>query len=109
MRRRLTVLLLATLGALGALAPSASAAAPAAAVQTTCVPAPEVSGFTITSLRESGIGCHHAGELAIHLIRHGTAPADWTCTLTIIGRNVTRNCVNRHFSDHTLGLTYFVH
>jgi hypothetical protein len=52
MRRRLTVLLLATLGALGALAPG---------------------------------------------------------TLTIIGRNVTRNCVNRHFSDHTLGLTYFVH
>ena len=108
MRRRLTVLLLASLGVLGALAPSASAAAHASAVETTCVP-PAVDGFTITSLHESGIGCHHADELAIHLIRHGTAPADWTCTLTIGGRHVTRNCVNHHFSDHTLRLTYFVH
>jgi len=104
--RRLIVLLLATLGVPVALAASS---APAAAVETTCVPAPQVAGFTITSLRESGIGCHHAGELAVHLIRHGTAPTDWTCTLTIIGRNVTRNCVNRQFADRTLGLTYFVH
>src|SRR5262249_59325300 len=112
MRRRLTVLLLAALGvpgALGALGALPASAAPAPAAQTTCVPAPQVDGFTITSLSQSGIGCHHAGELAIHLIRHGTAPADWTCTSTIIGRNVTRTCVNRHFSDHTLGLTYFVH
>jgi len=108
MRRRLTVLLVAALCVAGALA--ASAAAPAQTpVQTQCVPAPVVAGFTITSLRESGIGCHHAGELAIHLIRHGTAPADWTCTLTISGRNVTRNCTNKHFSDQTLHLAYFVH
>jgi hypothetical protein len=106
MRRRLTVPLLATLGILGGLA---AAAAPAAAVETPCVPAPQVSGFTITSLSESGIGCHHAGELATHLIRHGTAPVDWTCTLTIIGRNVSRRCVNLHFSDRTLSLSYFVH
>ena len=76
--------------------------------ETTCTP-PAVEGFTITSLHEAGIGCHHAGELAIHLIRHGAAPADWTCTVTINLRHVSWHCVNHHFPDHTLRLTYVVH
>jgi hypothetical protein len=86
------------------------AAASAAALQTTCAP-PAVDGFTVLSLTESGVGCHHASELAIHLIRHGTSPHDWTCTLTIgggSGRQVTQNCVHHHFADRTLRLVYFV-
>ena len=91
-------------------ATGAAAAAPAAALQTTCAP-PAVDGFTVLSLTESNVGCHHASELAIHLIRHGTSPHDWTCTLTIgggSGRQVTQNCVHHHFSDRTLRLVYFV-
>ena len=87
------------------------AAAPPAAAQTTCAP-PAVDGFTVLALTESGVGCHHASELAIHLIRHGTSPADWTCRLTIgggSGRQVTQNCVHHHFPDRTLRLVYFVH
>jgi hypothetical protein len=85
------------------------AAAPAAAVVQTQCPPPAVNGFTITGLFESGIGCHHASQLALHLIHHGTAPADWTCTLTISGRHVTWNCVHHHFPDYTLRLVYYVH
>jgi hypothetical protein len=95
-------------GAIGAT--GGGAAAPAAA-QTTCAP-PAVDGFTVLALTESGVGCHHASELAIHLIRHGTSPADWTCTLTIgggSGRQVTQNCVHHHFPDRTVRLVYFVH
>ncbi len=94
-------------GAIGA-AIGGPAATYAAHRETTCTP-PAVEGFTVTSLHESGIGCHHAGELAIHLIRHGEAPADWTCTVTINGRHVSWHCANRHFPDHTLRLTYYVH
>ena len=101
-------LLVALVGLLGVC--GGSVAAPAAAVQTPCAP-PAVDGFTILELSESAVGCHHASELAIHLIRHGTPPADWTCTLTIgggSGRQVTRNCVHHFFSDRTLRLVYFV-
>jgi hypothetical protein len=94
-------------GAIGA-AIGGPAATPAAAAETLCTP-PAVEGFTVTSLHENGIGCHHARELAIHLIRHGEAPADWTCTLTINRRHVSWDCVNNHFHHHTLRLTYFVH
>ena len=96
-------------GAIGAT--GGPAAAPSAAAATTCAP-PAVDGFTVLHLSESNIGCHHASELAIHLIRHGTSPADWRCTLTIgggSGRQVTQDCAHHHFPDHTLRLVYFVH
>ena len=94
-------------GAIGA-AVGGPAATAAAAAEVPCPP-PAVEGFTVTSLTENGVGCHHATELAIHLIRHGTGPADWTCTITIIRRHVSWHCLNRHFPDHTVNLTYVVH
>jgi hypothetical protein len=94
-------------GAIGA-AIGGSAATPAAAAETLCTP-PAVEGFTVTSLHENAVGCHHARELAIHLIRHGEAPADWTCTVTINGRHVSWSCVKHQFPDHKVRLTYFVH
>ena len=93
-------------GAIGA-AIGGSAATPAFA-QTACTP-PAVEGFTVTSLEQTGIDCHQARDLAIHLIRHGEAPADWKCTLTIVRRNVSWDCVKHNFPDHTVRLTYFVH
>jgi hypothetical protein len=92
----------------GAIGAAIGAPAATATAQTACTP-PAVEGFTVTSLEENGVGCHHARELAIHLIRHGEAPADWTCTVTINRRHVSWDCVNKHFRDHTVGLTYVVH
>jgi hypothetical protein len=73
-------------------------AAPAAAA-TAC---PPPAGFRISSLAENGIGCHHASELALHIVHHGAAPADWTCTFRDSGRHVFWNCVHHHFPDRTL-------
>lgn len=41
-------------------------------------PPPHVSGYSIFKLTETGLGCHHAGELARQIVVHG-APSGWFC------------------------------
>ena len=81
--------------------------APASPATSSCTP-PKVNGFTITALQENEIGCTHASEQAVHVIRHGT-PAGWTCSHRISGRYVSVSCHNNGDPTSKFSATWYVH
>jgi hypothetical protein len=81
------------------------AASPAAAEA--CL-LPQHPGLTFTSLTANDVPCHEAHELALHVVRHGSGPADWTCAPTVNGRYVSWACLNRLIVNRKVGFTYYV-
>jgi hypothetical protein len=82
------------------------AASPAAAE--TCA-VPQLAGFNFTQpFTAVGVPCPEAREVALHVARKGTGPADWSCSPTVSGRFVTWACVDRLIAGRTINFTYYV-
>jgi hypothetical protein len=101
-RRLLPAALVVSLALAGALL-----LAPAAPATSSCNP-PHVSGFTITTLRENGIGCDHAREQLVHVIQRGT-PSGWSCSHRVSGRSVNLLCHVVALPTHHFTATWYVH
>ena len=69
---------------------------------------PQHPGLTFTSLTANDVPCHEANELALHVVRHGSGPASWSCTPTITGRYVSWACLDRLIVSRKVGFTYYV-
>ena len=102
MRRLLPAALVVSFALAGALL-----LAPAAPATSSCNP-PQVSGFTITSLRENAIGCDHARMQLVHVIHHGT-PAQWSCSHRVSGRSVNLSCHVTERPTYNFSATWYVH
>ncbi len=81
------------------------AASPAAAE---ACPLPQHPGLTFTSLTAYDVPCPEAHELALHVVREGSGPADWRCTPTISGRYVSWTCLDRLVVSRKVYFTYHV-
>jgi hypothetical protein len=83
------------------------AASPAAAE--TCVPAPQLAGFSFSPVNAVGVPCPEANEVALHVARKGVGPADWDCGKpTVNGRVVIWACADRRIVGRTINFSYYV-
>src|SRR4051794_33253863 len=90
-----------------AVAAAAFATPASATTSVACHPVDvHVSGFAVTSLSESGIGCHYAREVATHFLRNRLHGYD--CTTHVSGRIVRAHCVQLANSSYTASFSYHV-
>src|SRR5262249_18373824 len=68
----------------------------------------QLPGFNFTPLPTSGVpGPEHPG-VALHAVRRGPGPGDWSCSPTVSGRFVSWACVDRLIVSRKVNFTYYV-
>lgn len=85
------------------------AASPAAAEA--CFPVPvqhPPAAVNFTSLTAVDVPCPEASEVALHVAKKGSGPADWSCSPTVNGRFVSWACVDRLIVSRKVDFTYRV-
>jgi hypothetical protein len=97
------------LAAVAAVAVATGVAASPAAAQ--ACPVPVLDGFNFTSLIAATVPCPEARELALHIVRPrmiAPPPADWSCTTTFSGGNLSYACIDRLIASRRVDFTFNV-